>query len=202
MSPEITMVDGWGKFGPSPKLEIIKKAFMDDYRFASLQFAVNPAREVEDVAYQYAKEWLNLNDKDAKLMAEVIAGLGTQIIQNRDYVYFKDGTDNPLADERLKKLIQIRSRYPVVEDNYRYWLLNYRTVNECFSTIKGDLPLDELYNELALTKKQITRLEPEYGKHLAEMERWHKPELSPLGWPRSFNHIWIQEKNVRKEKSK
>jgi hypothetical protein len=212
MSPEITMVDGWGNFGPSPKLSTIKNAFLDDYnlveatstysegihddvnRFAVLQFTINPEREVEDVAQQYADEWLNLDDDDSKLMADVIAGLGTQIIRNRDYVYYKDGADNPMADQRLKTLVEIRSRNPAIRDNYRYWLLHYRAVNECFSTIEGDLSLEELYDELILSKNEILRLEPEYGKHLVDMERWNKPELSPLGWPRSFNRIWIQEK--------
>ncbi|MGK7396064.1 MAG: hypothetical protein ACNS62_15920 [Candidatus Cyclobacteriaceae bacterium M3_2C_046] len=219
MSPEITMVDGWGNFGPSPKFETIKKAFVDDHpfavatstysegihddvnRFATLQFAINPAREVEDVAYQYANQWLNLDEQDSKLVADVIAELGTQIIRNRDYVYFKDGADNPKADQRLKTLIEIRSENPDIRNNYRYWLLHYRAVNECFSTIEGDLTLDELYEELFLSKKEITRLEPAYGKHLADMERWHKPELSPLSWPRAFNHIWLQEKKYAEDRN-
>lgn len=216
MSPEITMVDGWGKFGPSPKLEIIKKAFIEDHsfisatstysegihddinRFAVLQFVINPERKVEDLAFQYASEWLHLNKEDAKLMAGIITGLGTQIVRNREYLFHKDGADNPLADQRLQTLIELRSRNPSLQENYRYWLLHFRAVNECFSVVDGDLAIETLFDELQLSKKEISRLEPEYGKHLEDLERWYKPELSPLSWPRSFNHIWLREKNMQK----
>ena len=144
------MIDGWGKYGPSPQLPMIKKVYEEEYkymsgavtysegihddinRFAVLQFAQDPNRSALDVAHQYAREWLNLTGDDENLMAEVIVGLGTYIIRNRDYLYYKDGANNPQADHRLKTMIEIRKHNVTIQDNYRYWLLLYRATYESF----------------------------------------------------------------------
>lgn len=111
----------------------------------------------------------------------------------------KEGADNPLADERLKTMIQIRKRNPAIRDNYRYWLLQYRAIYESFSTARGEYPIDTLYNEIKLARNEVSRLEPEYGKFINEnLSRWDKPELAPWGWPRSFNYAWRHENSFVK----
>ena len=219
MNPEITMADGWGKYGPCPQLPLIKNIYEEEYqyisgsvtysegihddvnRFAVLQFAQNPNRSALDVASQYCREWLNLSGEDEKLMAEVIIGLGTHINVTRglEYGNYKEGAYNPLADERLKTMIQIRKRNPAIRDNYRYWILQYRAIYESFSTAKGEYPIDTLNNEIKLARKEVSRLEPEYGKFINEnLSRWDKPELVPWGWPRSFNYGWRHENSFVK----
>ena len=211
LSPEITMVNGWGSYGPAPHLDIIKKAYSDDIqyisgnavysegihddinRFAVLQFSQDPNRAVIDVAQQYAEQWLNLKGQDASLAAEVMAGLGSQIVRNREYLYYKDVTNIPKADDRLKVLIDLRIRNKDLTENYRYWLLTYRAVYESFSTTEGFFSLEELCKELGDARNEIIRLEPEYGAHLNALSNWDKPDISPWNWPRSFNILWKRE---------
>ena len=211
MNPEITMVDGWGAYGPSPKIEIIKRTYLEEEqyvtgsvtysegihddvnRFAVLQFAQSAHKSSLDVAKQYANEWLNLNDADANLVGNVITGLGTYILRNRAYLSYEDGANNPLADKRLKTLIEVRERNDFLKNNYRYWLLLYRALYESFSVVEGSYTVKELVNELMLARQQLIRLEPEYGKHINNLSRWEKPDLSPWNWPRTYSYAWKRE---------
>lgn len=211
MCPEITMVDGWGAWGPKPALKEIKEGYLEDEcytagsvtysegiyddvnRFAVLQFAKNPHRSILDVATQYAKEWLNLNYKDARRIGKVIVGLGTRIPANSQFLSYKEGVNNPQADKRLKELIEVREDNPMLRDNYRYWLLLYRAVYESFSTVEGELPLEVLNAEIEMARKELMRLDSYYGNCINGLNRWSKPELSPFSWPRSFNYMWRRE---------
>jgi hypothetical protein len=212
MNPEITMVGGWGSFGPCPLLPSIRRSYREDYgqvsasvtysegihddvnRFAVLAFACDPNRHVADVAAEYAGDWLRLSRGAARDVAEVIAGLGNPIRnQIGEYVHPRDGTDNPRADERLKILRDARQHVPALSDNYRYWLLHFRAVHESFSIIEGTISLETLVSEIRSARAALRRLEPEYGLFLDQKSRWLKPEISPWNWPRSFLYAWNRE---------
>ncbi len=218
MYPEITMLDSWGYYGTCPKLKIIKQAFTEDNtrffgsviysegihddvnKFAVLQYAKNCSLTTFEVARKYAVDWLGVNKKDADDVADVILGLGTPICKNFTYLdYRHDIISNRKADKRLITLISLRKKNPSLVENYRYWLLLYRAVYESFSVCKGELSLDELNKEIILARKELSRLEPEYGKHLNAMMRWDKPEISPWNWARSFNNLWNRENEFEKK---
>ncbi|MGH9446816.1 MAG: hypothetical protein ACRD3O_13940, partial [Terriglobia bacterium] len=183
LNPEITMVNGWGHFGPTPVLGTIKHAWQSEQhlvagdvhysegihddvnKFALRQFAQDPQQSVNEVGRAYAEDWLGLSGRDAALVGEVISGLGTRI---EDYNYFSPdyGAENPRADERLKTLIDVRERIPGLKDNFRYWLLQFRAVWESFSTITGSLPLETLIGESETAYQSFARLEPEYNQSL------------------------------------
>ncbi len=208
--PETTMVGGWGKFGPNPMLSDIKRDYEYDLahiggvaqycegihddvnRFAVLQFAENPQRSLDDVARAYAEDWLKLTGRDAALVAQVIPGLGTPIV--RDVLNALDvGSENPHADDRVKILLDVRSRDRGLEDNYRYWLLQYRAVCESFSAKSGPLSLEALRKEGDTARDALLRLEPEYGRFLSKLAGWEKPGHLPTAWPRTVNALWKYE---------
>jgi hypothetical protein len=211
LSPETTEVNGWGKFGPCPLLPTIKQTYQDDLayvhgampysegihddvnRFAILQLAQNPNRSALDVARAYAEEWLGLSGRDAVTMAEVIVGLGKFIIQEGMGLDPSAGNDNPQADDRVKFLIDVRSRSRALEGNYRYWLLHYRALAESFSTIRGSLSIENLQAEVQLSRQSLVRLEPEYGRFLVQLPPWFCPGLPPMLWPRTFHDSWKRE---------
>jgi hypothetical protein len=200
--PETTMVGGWGKFGPCPLLADIKRGYEYDLvhlsgvaqysegihddvnRFAVLQFAQNPQRSVEDVARQYAEDWLKLSGRDAALAGQVIAGLGTEIVYDWPKC-LECGADNPHADERLKILLDLRTRSRGLEENFRYWLLDYRAVCESFSTVSGSLSTEVLHKEAHAARAALLRLEPEYGEFLANNPPWLNPGDLEMLWPRT-----------------
>ena len=209
--PETTMVNGWGKFGPCPLLPDIKRGYEYDLihlsgvaqysegihddmnRFALLQFAQDPQRSVEDVARAYAEGWLKLSGRDAALAAQVIAGLGTLIANDRYFMSFDYGADNPQADERVKILLDLRGRSRTLEDNYRYWLLHYRAVSESFSTLAGPLSSDVLRKEADAARAALLRLEPEYGRFLANLHPSALPGRLAWNWPRTSSAAWKRE---------
>jgi hypothetical protein len=211
MYPEITMVGGWGRLGPCPILGNIRKAYREEYpyisasvtysegvhddvnQFAVLQFAQNPNRTVKEVAQQYAEEWLNLGSTDAKQIAEVISGLGSEMLENRNYVDPNAGVDIPRADERIKVLMDVRKSNKTLRDNYHYWLLLYRAVCESFYVTEGPLKIETLYQELENAQQAFNRLEPAYGRHLSNQMVWRRPGYIPWNWPRSFHHAWYRE---------
>jgi hypothetical protein len=208
--PETTMVGGWGRFGPCPLLSDIKRGYEYDYahiggvaqycegihddvnRFAILQFAQDPQRSVEDVARAYAEDWLKLSGRDAALAGQVIAGLGTEIVNNC-MKSLECGADNPHADERVKILLDVRTRSRGLEDNFRYWLLHYRAVCEAFCVVSGPLSLEVLRKEADTAREALLRLEPEYGRFLAKQPGWLKPGHLPFNGPRTFGAMWKHE---------
>ena len=200
--PETTMVGGWGKFEPCPLLPDIKRGYEYDLihlsgvaqycegihddvnRFAVLQFAQDPQRSVEDVARAYAEDWLHLSGRDAALTGEVIAGLGTEVVN--DWPKCIDcGADNPHADDRLKILLDVRTRARGLEDNFRYWLLHYRAVCESFSVVSGSLSVEVLRKEAEAARAAFLRLEPEYGEFLAKNPPYLNPGDLEMLWPRT-----------------
>jgi hypothetical protein len=200
--PETTMAGGWGKFGACPLLPYIKRGYEYDIvhlsgvaqysegihddvnRFAVLQFAQDPQRSVQDVARAYAEDWLKLSGRDAALAGEVIAGLGTEMVW--DWPKGLDwGADNPHADDRVKILIDVRTRSRGLEDNFRYWLLHYRAVCESFSTASGPLSSEVLRKERDTARAALLRLEPEYGQFLASQYPWFNPGDLDMLWPRT-----------------
>ena len=209
--PETTMLNLWGQFGPCPVLSLIKHAYEYDLvhvsgiaqycegihddvnRFAILQFAQDPGRSVENVARQYAEDWLKLSGRDAALAGQVIAGLGTEIPLDRYYNYLDYGADNPQADERLKILLDLRRRTPGLEDNFRYWLLHYRAVCESFSVVSGPLSLEVLRKEVDAAHAAFLRLEPEYGRYSAEKLGEGFPGRLDFLWPRTSRAAWKRE---------
>ncbi len=220
--PETTMVGGWGKFGPCPLLADIKRGYEYDYahiggvaqyceglhddvnRFAVLQFAEDPQRLVEDVARAYAEDWLKLSGRDAALAGQVIAGLGSEIVTGyADQAKLRGvllclkslecAAENPQADERVKILLDLRARTRGLEDNYRYWLLHYRAVCESLSTATGSLSIEVLRKEAEVARVAFLRLEPEYGRFLANLEVWDKPGRLPVISPRTATMMWKHE---------
>ena len=103
------------------------------------------------------------------------------------------GSENPHADDRVKILLDVRSRSRALEDNYRYWLLLYRAVCESFSAKSGPLSLDVLRKEGDTARNSLLRLEPEYGRFLTKQAGWEKPGHLPTAWPRSVNALWKYE---------
>jgi hypothetical protein len=209
--PETTMINGWGRFGPCPILSDIKRGYEYDLvhlsgvahycegihddvnRFALLQFAQDPQRSVEDVARAYAEDWLKLRGSDAAMAGQVIAGLGTEIAIDRYYDSVDCGADNPQADEKVKILIDLRSRTHGLENNFRYWLLHYRAVCESFSVISGSLNLELLRKEADTARAALRRLEPEYGQFLAKLHPSLMPGHLALNWPRTLGAMWKRE---------
>lgn len=217
MNPEITMAGGWGSYGPCPLLSIIRRSYREEYsfiassvtysegihddinRFAVLEFARDPNKSVIDVGSHYAEKWLNLTGGDVRNTAEVIAGLGNGIgVQIGAYVHTGDGVNNPLADERLNVLMDLRKHNPELNGNYRYWLLLFRAVYESFSVIKGTISIDILNREIITAREAFRKLEPEYGLFLDQKSRWMKPEISPWNWPRTFYSAWKRENSFIK----
>jgi hypothetical protein len=211
MLPETTMVNGWGKFGPCPVLADIKRGYEYDLvhlsgvaqysegihddvnRYALLQFAQDPQRSVEGVARAYAEDWLKLSGREAALVGQVIAGLGTEIVTDRLWTSPEFGADNPQADERVKILLDVRTRVGELEDNFRYWLLLYRAVCESFCVASGSLSLEVLGKEADTARAALLRLEPAYGQFLANLPAYLRPGRSPWNWPRSFSAAWKRE---------
>jgi hypothetical protein len=211
MLPETTMVNGWGRFGPCPVLSDIKRGYQHDLvhlsgvaqysegihddvnRFALLQFAQDPERSVEDVGRAYAEDWLNLKGRDATLVGQVIAGLGSEIVTDRLWTAPEFGANNRQADERVKILLDVRARSHGLEDNFRYWLLHYRALCESFSAIAGPLSLDLLRKEADTARAAFLRLEPEYGQFLAKLHPSQMPGRLALNWPRTFGAMWKHE---------
>ncbi len=220
--PETTMVGGWGKFGPCPLLQDIKRGYEYDLphiagvaqyceglhddvnRFAVFQFAQAPARSVEDVGRAYAEEWLGLSSHDAALAAQVIGGLGAEIVTGyADQAKLRGvllalqsrepADDDPQADERVKMLLDLRNRVPGLANNYRYWLLHYRAVCESLSTVAGPLSIDLLSKEAEIARTAFLRLEPEYGRFLQSLPVWDKPGRLPVISPRTATAMWRHE---------
>jgi hypothetical protein len=209
--PETTMINGWGKFGPCPVIADIKRGYEYDLvhlsgvaqysegihddvnRFAILQFAQDPQRSVEDVARAYAEDWLKLSGRDAERAGEVIAGLGTEIQTDRMWAPPESGTHNPQADERVKILIDLRTRTRGLDDNFRFWLLYYRAVCESFSVVSGPLGPDLPRKEADACRAALLRLEPEYGQFLDRQPPYYKPGRLALNWPRTFNAMLKHE---------
>jgi hypothetical protein len=211
MLPETTMINGWGRFGPCPVLSDIKRGYEYDLihlsgvaqycegihddvnRFALLQFAQDPQRSVEDVARAYAEDWLKLSGRDAALAGQVIAGLGSEIVTDRLWTSPEYGAENPQADERVKILLDARTRSRGLEDNFRYWLLHYRAVCESFTVPSGSLSVDVLRQEADTARAALLRLEPEYGQFLAKLHPSLMPGRLALNWPRTFGAMWKHE---------
>jgi hypothetical protein len=161
-----------------------------------LQFAQDPQRSVEDVARAYAEDWLKLSGRDAVLVGEVIAALGAdvEIAADRGWMSPAEyGADNPQADERVKTLLDVRTRVRGLEDNFRYWLLHYRAVCESLSCTSGSLSPDVLRKEADTARSAFLRLEPEYGQFLARQHPSMQPGRLEWNWPRTFGAAWKRE---------
>ena len=211
INPEITMVDGWGVFGPCPALPAIRETYRRDYphiggampysegihddinKFAVLRFARNPNLTVQDVARQYAEEMLGITGGSAPRVADAIAGMGHHAGIERAYFHTDFGPDNPHADDRTRALIDARSSTPKLGDNYRYWLLHYRAVCESFSVPTGSLSADVLVAEAEMARQALLRLEPEYGRFLLGHHPSVLPGRSIWTWQRSFRAAWERE---------
>jgi hypothetical protein len=211
INPEITMVNGWGAYGPCPALPIIRRTYREDYlrvagampysegihddvnRFAVLRYAVNPNLSVLDVAREYAEEWLGLKGSSASRVAEVIGGLGAEAGIGRAYFWTEYGTGNKDTDDRVKALIDARTLNPQLKDNYRYWLLHYRAICESFSSPSGSLSDEVLIAEAETARQAFLRLEPEYGRFVASHHVSLLPGRSLWTWPRTFRTAWKRE---------
>jgi hypothetical protein len=220
--PETTMVGGWGKFGPCPLLADIKSGYQYDVphiagvaqycegihddvnRFAVMQFAENPQRSVQDVGRAYAEDWLGLSGHDAVMAADVIVGLGAEIVTGyADQAKLRRvlaclrargcASEDPEADERTKTLLDLRERIPILENNFRYWLLLYRAICESLSTVAGSLSIDLLNKEAEKARAAFLQLEPEYGRFLDDLEVWDKPGRLPAISPRTATEMWRHE---------
>jgi len=211
INPEITMVSGFGVYGPCPALPAIRKIYRADYphitgavpysegihddinRFAILRFATDPNLSVMDVARQYAEEWLGLKGPDAVRVGEVIAGLGGEANTDRAYFWTEYGSSDPHCDDRLKVLVDVRAANPALQDNYRYWLLHYRAVCESFFVPTGSLSDDVLIAEAEKARQAFLRLEPEYGRYVVGQHVSKLPGRSLWTWPRTFRSSWERE---------
>jgi hypothetical protein len=93
----------------------------------------------------------------------------------------------------VKILLDLRSRTRELEDNYRFWLLHYRAVCESFSTSTGSLSIEILRKEAEAARAAFLRLEPEYGRFLANLAVWEKPGRLPVISPRTAAAMWKHE---------
>ena len=212
MAPEITMLRGWGVYGASPVLEKIRRLYRsegesvigvmpysegihdDVNRFACLAFAANPGRSCVDVATEYAVKWLGLPGNDANRVASVILGLDRPY-RPEAYLDPDKGMCNPLADRRVKVLMNVRERHPALDDNYRYWLLQYCAVTQAFDTVEGTLDVGTLCAEAENCRVALLKLEPEYGRFLTEkVHLANRVGLQPWIWKRTFHAAWERER--------
>jgi len=215
--PEITMIRGWGAFGAAPILEQIRRFYRaenksvvgimpysegihdDINRFACLTFASEPNRSCGDVAIEYAMNWLHLSQKDAERVAFVIHGLNRPIYPNEAYLDPDRGVRNPLADQRVKTLMDIREKNPSLNSNYRYWLLLYSAVTQALQTIQGNLNAETLCAEADNCRAAFLRLEPEYGRFLTEkIHIAQRSGMHPWIWARVFHTAWKREKQLER----
>jgi hypothetical protein len=218
--PETTMVGGWSRFGPCPLLTDLKLVYAYDCdqvsgvaqycegihddvnRFALLQFARDPQRSVEHVARAYAEDWLKLSRRDAVLVGEVIAGLGTGTETAEDRAWMSPaeyGADNPHADDRVKTLFEVRTRVRGLEDNFRYWLLHYRAVCESLCCTSGSLSPELLCQEAVTARSAFLRLEPDYGQFLKAQDLQGQAGLLAWWWPRTSRAAWNWKMTFAKE---
>jgi hypothetical protein len=212
MNPEITMLGGWGKWGPCPILRGIEKSIRTDTdgvagyiqycegihddvnRFAVIRMASDKQATAISVANEYAKDWLGLVGQDVESMAELILELGGGVWADRTtYVDPEYFIPNSGIDDRVKLMIDLRKRNPHLNDNYRYWLLHYRALSEAMNVISDEISVDDLSFELLLCRKTFEKLEPAYALWLSKISPYLLPDQAPWIWPRSFHFAWKAE---------
>ena len=218
MAPEITMVGGWGRQGPAPVLEQIRRLYRaegkavvgvmpysegihdDVNRFACLAFAANPERTCQDVAAEYARKWLGLSGADVSRVAKTIVGLGKDVtldVTSAAYLDPDRGCRNPHADWRVEVLMAARKRQPALIDNYRYWLLHYRAVIEALNVVRGTLDPGILCAEAELCLQGFERLEPAYAGFLMKSGS-HKGLRQTWVVKRTFHAAWRRERRLER----
>lgn len=217
MGPEITMLSGWGKYGAAPYLSriadyyhldaksmggavVYSEGIHDDVnRYASIKLAQNANQSAFDLAQSYSKDWLGLSDADVDLMAGIILGLENPVghqLAFHSYMEPNYGAPNPDADTRLLQLIRLRDRCPHLVENYRYWLLHYRSVCECMSISTGYVPTETIVSETKLAQRRLCELEPGYGNFLQSLSVIIRAGEIPLNWPRTFHETWRREREL------
>lgn len=212
MSPEITMLGGWGKFGPCPALESIALQYADDRagvagwvpysegvhddinRFACLRHARNPDATAPETALAYVEEWLGLGGSDARAVAGALVGLGAIERPDRIYVDPNAGGGHPDADRRAGILADARARQPALAENPRYWLLLYRSLYEAFCIPEGPLEVEWLEREIRLCRDALETTEPSFARHLRSLHPQFLPGMTAWCWPRTFRHYWKRER--------
>jgi len=216
MAPEITMVGGWGRQGPTPVFEQIRRLYRaegkavagivpysegihdDVNRFACLAFAANPERTCLDVAAEYARTWLGIQGADACRVAGVIAGLGRDVtldVTSAPYLDPDRGFRNPHADRRVEVMMAARRRHQALNRNYRYWLLHYRAVIEALNVVRGRLSPHVLCAEAERCLKAFERLEPEYAAFLMKSGS-HQGLRRTWVVKRTFHAAWERERRI------
>ena len=212
MNPEITMLGGWGKWGPCPILKNIEKSIRTDTkniagyiqyvegihddvnRFAVIRMASDETATAESVSREYAKDWLNLSGEWVNQIGDLILGLGGGVWSDRTtYVDPNFCIPNPGADDRVEMLIKARKEFPDLNNNYRYWLLHYRALSESMNIISEQIPVQEICDELLLCRKQFEILEPAYAYWLSTIFPFLLPDQAPWVWPRSYHFAWQKE---------
>ena len=212
MNPEITMLGGWGKWGPCPILKNIEKSIRTDTkniagyiqyvegihddvnRFAVIRMASDETATAESVSREYAKDWLNLSGEWVNQIGDLILGLGGGVWSDRTtYVDPNFCIPNPGADDRVELLIKARAKFPALNKNYRYWLLHYRALSEAMNIISEQIPVQEICDELLLCRKQFEILEPAYAYWLSTIFPFLLPDQAPWVWPRSYHFAWQKE---------
>ena len=212
MNPEITMLGGWGKWGPCPILKNIEKSIRTDTkniagyiqyvegihddvnRFAVIRMASDENATAESVSREYAKDWLNLSGEWVNQIGDLILGLGGGVWSDRTtYVDPNFCIPNPGADDRVELLIKARAKFPALNKNYRYWLLHYRALSEAMNIISEQIPVQEICDELLLCRKQFEILEPAYAYWLSTIFPFLLPDQAPWVWPRSYHFAWQKE---------
>lgn len=211
MVPEITMLGGWGKFGPCPILETIARHYADDRdvggwvpysegvhddinRFACLRHARNPNATAEETALAYAVQWLGLEDATARDVADVLLGLGKIERPDRIYVDPEAGDDNRGADQRVGVLAFARDAHPALARNARYWLLYYRALVEAFCVSGGPLEVEWLEREIRQCRDALNETETSFGRHLRTLHPQFLPGVTAWCWPRTFRRYWNRER--------
>ena len=212
MNPEITMLGGWGKWGPCPILKNIEKSIRTDTkniagyiqyvegihddvnRFAVIRMASDETATAESVSREYAKDWLNLSGEWVNQIGDLILGLGGGVWSDRTtYVDPNFCIPNPGADDRVEMLIKARAKFPALNKNYRYWLLHYRALSEAMNIISEQIPVQKICDELLLCRKQFEILEPAYAYWLSTIFPFLLPDQAPWVWPRSYHFAWQKE---------
>jgi hypothetical protein len=216
MSPEITMLGGWGKFGPCPILPTIERTYRKDVcgigghvpysegihddinKFACLRIAADRNSTARSVALEYARDWLGLTGAVADAVAGAILGMGQPVSIDRAYVDPENASLDPTPDDRLELLLRAQTNHPSVTQNHRYWLLVYRALYEAMSVASGRLDVDYLVQGLRACRSHLVRLEPEYGKFLSQLHPSFSPDKAEWVWPRGFHRAWHRELALQK----
>jgi hypothetical protein len=213
MYPEITMLGSWGTLGACPCPQAIQTLYQsesdavegivaysegihdDVNKYTVLRLAADQSLSADSIVRDYCREWLFLDEDEAATFGEIILGLGNSAIQGRIYVDSSDGFHYPQHDQWILWMDQLRRTKPALQQNFRFWLLFYRTICEAMCQTEGTIPAGELTALAEESRDAFLNLEPAYGKFIQEKHPSLRPGVAPWVWPRTAHASWRRERS-------